>query len=248
MLGSIYYGAEAVLLWFLLLGPVLLITILCHELGHCLAARSVGGTVQGILLWPLGGLAFIGHDAGPKADIWVAVAGPLTHIPMIGMWVGFLSLATHNASGSWAPSLEVPYPSGAKNLAVALCAGAVIMNLSLMAFNLFVPAYPLDGGRIFVDTMLIAGVRPDLTAKVTCAVATLISVGLIVWGCVQFQLITILVACFILFSTWQLFQHVRLGTLGQHPMFAFTMDAAEAEANYWKLPGPSHSIPQQQQV
>lgn len=58
------------LLWFLLLGPVLLLTVLIHELGHCLAARSVGSEVQGILLWPLGGLAFIGKTPGPKGKWW----------------------------------------------------------------------------------------------------------------------------------------------------------------------------------
>lgn len=41
LLGSIYYGGDWVLLWFLLLGPVLLVTVLLHELGHCMAARSV---------------------------------------------------------------------------------------------------------------------------------------------------------------------------------------------------------------
>lgn len=43
LLGSIYYGGMYVLYWFVLLGPVLLITVLVHELGHCLAARSVVG-------------------------------------------------------------------------------------------------------------------------------------------------------------------------------------------------------------
>lgn len=61
------------LLWFILLGPVLLVTILIHELGHCLAARSIGGVVEGILLWPLGGLAFIGHTAGPKGTLSTAL-------------------------------------------------------------------------------------------------------------------------------------------------------------------------------
>lgn len=59
-------GKWLALLWFIVLGPVLLITILIHELGHSLAARSVGGSAQGILLWPLGGLAFIHHNASPK--------------------------------------------------------------------------------------------------------------------------------------------------------------------------------------
>ena len=29
---------------------------------------------QGILLWPLGGLAFIGHNAGPKGDLYSSLA------------------------------------------------------------------------------------------------------------------------------------------------------------------------------
>lgn len=40
-LGAIYYGWWAVLLWFVLLGPVLLLTVTLHELGHALAARYV---------------------------------------------------------------------------------------------------------------------------------------------------------------------------------------------------------------
>jgi hypothetical protein len=57
------------LYWMVLLGPILLVTILIHELGHCLAARFVGSEAHEILLWPLGGLAFIGHTAGPKGAL-----------------------------------------------------------------------------------------------------------------------------------------------------------------------------------
>ncbi len=49
-------------------GPILLGTVLIHELGHALAARRVGGHADGILLWPLGGLAYVGHDCGPKGE------------------------------------------------------------------------------------------------------------------------------------------------------------------------------------
>ncbi len=89
-----------VLLWFLLLGPVLLLTILVHELGHCFAALSVvrpllatgwmlfqprvgrlsqGGSVHGILLWPLGGLAFIGHNAGEAVSLTRESRGSTPH-------------------------------------------------------------------------------------------------------------------------------------------------------------------------
>ena len=53
-----------VLYTILLYGPILFFTVLVHELGHCLACRQIGGEAHSILLWPLGGLAFIGHEAG----------------------------------------------------------------------------------------------------------------------------------------------------------------------------------------
>src|ERR671930_658535 len=33
--------------------------VLLHEFGHALACRSVGGTANQIVLWPLGGIAFV---------------------------------------------------------------------------------------------------------------------------------------------------------------------------------------------
>lgn len=50
-----------------------------------------------------------------------------------------------------------------------------------------------DGGRILVDTLLTCGLAERTTALVTCGVAAPIAIGIIVWGCVQFQVITILV-------------------------------------------------------
>jgi hypothetical protein len=46
----------------------------------------VGGKAEEIILWPLGGLAFLSHDSGPKGDLWVTLAGPLTHVPQAAIW------------------------------------------------------------------------------------------------------------------------------------------------------------------
>ena len=61
-----FHGWAALVWAALLYGPILLLTVLVHELGHSLAARRLGGEVDSILLWPLGGLAYIAHSGNPR--------------------------------------------------------------------------------------------------------------------------------------------------------------------------------------
>ena len=208
------------LLWFILLGPVLLVTITVHELGHALAARSVGGSASSILLWPLGGLAFISHQSGPKADIWVAIAGPLTHVPMILIWICLLASASYAYTGSSSLSLlPMPYPSTPSVFFVALSQSALFMNICLILFNLFVPAYPLDGGRILVDLLILKGFSPGTTSKIVISVAVPLALAIAAVGCYYLQFVTVLIAIFILFSCYQLFDSMRQGQLDHHPLF-----------------------------
>lgn len=64
-------GGQYVALVALLYGPILLATIVAHELGHALTARRLGAAVEAIVLWPLGGLALCGAGASPQDDIKV---------------------------------------------------------------------------------------------------------------------------------------------------------------------------------
>jgi len=235
----------SVLYWFLLLGPVLLATILVHELGHSLAARSVGGTADGILMWPLGGLALCGHRGGPKADLWVSAAGPLTHLPMTAAWLGGLYGARVAALGPGAGlALVGGYPPTYSNLALNVCNGAVLLNIALFAFNLLVPAYPLDGGRIFVDLLLICRVPARTTAIVAVAVSCAISVGLAIYGLIPpINAMLVLVAAFVFASALGLAQAVRTGTLHQHPLFQYSFADSGPDA----CPADLAAMQQQQQ-
>ena len=68
------------------------------------------------------------------------------------------------------------------------------LNAWLMAFNLLLPAYPLDGGRILVDLLLLCRVPVKITAIVTVGLAVLVAVLLVVWGFVRFSILTIAVS------------------------------------------------------
>jgi Zn-dependent protease len=56
------------------------IVVLFHELGHCIGARYVDGEAKEILLWPLGGLAYVDVPHTPRANFIATAAGPAVNV------------------------------------------------------------------------------------------------------------------------------------------------------------------------
>jgi Zn-dependent protease len=109
--------------------------VLIHEYGHQLACRQVGGKTHDIVLWPLGGVAYVSPPERPGAQLWSIAAGPLVNVilaPCLLAIVGVLS------SLDW----QQAHPD-----AYALCRNITFINIALLIFNLL-PVYPLDGGQI----------------------------------------------------------------------------------------------------
>src|ERR1700690_1182182 len=75
MLASIARNALEYLALFLI------VTI--HEFGHALACRQVGGTANQIVLWPLGGVAYVNPPPRPGATLWSIAAGPLGNLALV---------------------------------------------------------------------------------------------------------------------------------------------------------------------
>ena len=86
ILGAAREGVHGFFLDLLVYGPFLFGDVLLHELCHCLMARRLGMPVASILLWPLGGLAYIGRAPSACADLKVAAAGPASHVPQVLLW------------------------------------------------------------------------------------------------------------------------------------------------------------------
>ncbi|MBF2027169.1 MAG: site-2 protease family protein [Oscillatoriales cyanobacterium C42_A2020_001] len=123
-LGTIYGAAVATAL--LLLGSVLM-----HELGHSLVARSQGIKVNSITLFLFGGVASIDQESKtPGQALQVAIAGPVVSI-LLFVLLGTVLLVI--------PGDSSPLKVMAGNLAS--------INLILALFNLL-PGLPLDGGQI----------------------------------------------------------------------------------------------------
>ncbi|HJZ55159.1 MAG TPA: site-2 protease family protein [Gemmataceae bacterium] len=59
---------------------LLFLIVLLHEFGHCFGARYVGGEAKEVLMWPLGGLAYVDVPHTPRANFIATAAGPLVNV------------------------------------------------------------------------------------------------------------------------------------------------------------------------
>lgn len=227
------YGTVGFALGLLVFGPLLWSTVLFHELWHCWAAKRLGIRVDEILLWPLGGLAFIGQSPTPCADISVAAAGPASHLPQALLWIGLLAAAN---GGSLADLAVDPR----SNFGGAVCYLTLLLNASMALFNLCLPCYPLDGGRILADALLARGLSPTRAAGVLVRISALVALGLLAYA--AFLLVEqagtgqasvpahALVLCALVAwmgaQTYSLHALQRDGRAHMHPLFASAAGAA----------------------
>ncbi len=123
--------------YWLLLEVLVFGHIFLHELGHCFAARSVGGQATDVLLWPLGGLAYCSAPNLPGSQFKVAAGGPL-----VSLLIVLFSYAAFGLASSAMPELK--YNGYYHYARYALTK----WSLYVLIFNL-IPLYPLDGGRMY---------------------------------------------------------------------------------------------------
>ena len=128
-------GRYSSIVWNILEYLSIFVIVLIHEFGHALACRQVGGTANRIVLWPLGGVAFVNPPPRPGATLWSIAAGPLVNVALLPLLtvVGFLSRSL---------GLLYTWPD-----MYALLRAVWFINLGLLLFNIL-PIYPLDGGQI----------------------------------------------------------------------------------------------------
>ncbi|MEP6685456.1 MAG: M50 family metallopeptidase [Verrucomicrobiota bacterium] len=135
--------------------------VLLHEFGHALACRQTGGEADRIVLWPLGGIAFVNPPPRPGAVLWSIAAGPLVNVVLIPVFGALVFLAQ---------SAEV-------NPNFLQLLGAIrYVNYGLLIFNLL-PIYPLDGGQIF-RALLWFPLGQIRSLKIASAVGLIGGIGL----------------------------------------------------------------------
>src|SRR5580658_8257540 len=128
-------GSYSSVAWNVLEYLALFLIVTIHEFGHALACRQVGGTANRIVLWPLGGVAYVDPPQRPGATLWSIAAGPLVNVVLIPVVIGF-GYVSHSL-GWYAASPDLRM----------LVHSIFYIDVGLLLFNIL-PIYPLDGGQI----------------------------------------------------------------------------------------------------
>lgn len=190
---------------------ILLVSVFCHEMAHCITARRFGGYPEQVVLWPLGGLVPAATRNDPRAELVTSLAGPLVNLVVclatapVLISLGAFGVRSLNPLAP-PPPLEAFTWQG--------CVALVFwLNWILVIFNLL-PAFPMDGGRAlrallrpaFGHTTSVLQVA--LIAKVTAVL--LVVFGVLVYREYAFAALPLaLLGIFLFFSAKQESERLR---------------------------------------
>lgn len=187
----------------IVLMAILFATVFVHELFHSAVAIYKGVRVSKIILLPIGGVSVAEEmPENPKDEFQIAVAGPLFNFVMVIL----IALAVKAL-----PSVPWPYFLFSHGITAESFNFAIMnyplfalfwVNLLLGAFNLFLPALPMDGGRVF-RALLASRIGFFRATKIAASLSIFIAIFLFLLGFLFQDLIVLIIAVFIYFGAVQ---------------------------------------------
>ncbi len=191
-------------IWNVLEYLALFAIVLMHEFGHSLACRQVGGQADQIVLWPLGGVAYVQPPQRPGAMLWSIAAGPLVNVVLMPVLYLLVRWAHSLGSLHAAPDLY------------RLLHAITYINAGLLIFNIL-PIYPLDGGQI-VRSLLWFVVGRAWSMTIATILGLVGVVGLVALAVVSKSVWLGVLSAFILLNCWNGLQYgLRLLRVARAP-------------------------------
>lgn len=215
----------------------LLLLVLLHEFGHCFACRAVGGAADRIVMLPIGGLALCRPPDRWRAHFATTAGGPLVNAAILpftsaALWLaGMSSIILFNP---FAPLNVIPtIQTAAQGSTAAFWLAAALwyshyINIILLAFNLLIPAYPMDGGRL-LQALLWSRMGYARATEITISIGFAAAGAMGVIGIVANEAILVVIAAFALWSCWA--ERRRLRGEGELAAANFALGASLAPAD-----------------
>ena len=189
--GGALFGVALILLLF--------VCVTLHEFAHSLVAQHYGIPVREILLLPLGGVSQLSKNPdSPLHDLLIAAAGPLVNVLIAAVLAVVLGSGLHLnvLAGRGLLTGDFNTPTWTNLLFWLLAA-----NVSLALFNL-IPAFPLDGGRIFRALLAMPLGYPRAT-RIAAVVGQVLALGIGIVGIMFGDWVLLLIAVFIFVGAGQ---------------------------------------------
>jgi Zn-dependent protease len=203
----------------------LFLIVLVHEFGHALACRQVGGRADRIVLWPLGGVAYVDPPPRPGATLWSIAAGPLVNVALVPVLLVAISACRSAGLAATAPDL------------FRLLRSIAWINVGLLVFNIL-PIYPLDGGQILRSLLwfVIGRARSLMAAAVLGLLGAVGFIGVALW---RQDLWLGAIALYMAMNCWGGFKHaqdlLRTAKLPRRAGYTCpTCNTAPPVGTYWK--------------
>jgi len=203
----------------------LFLIVTLHEFGHSLACRQVGGQSDRIVLWPLGGVAYVNPPQRPGATLWSIVAGPLVNVALVPIIIGAGYASRAMGWYTAVPDLRT------------LIHAIFYIDVGLFLFNIL-PIYPLDGGQILRSLLwfVMGRGRSLMVATVLGFAGVAAFIGLAIWTETPWYGI---LAVFMLMNCWSGLKHARaLLSFAKLPRrFGYACPSCQASppiGDYWK--------------
>jgi Zn-dependent protease len=213
---GLIYGSLSGALFGITAISLLFILVTLHELGHSFAARMYGVPVKEIILSPIGGVAQLKRmPESPKQEMVIAIAGPAVNFLM-----AFLIAAVGFIYGLDFKSLTITFSVAESATIAALISYVFISNLFLAAFNL-IPAFPMDGGRIF-RAFLALRLDYSRATDIAATVGRIIAILFGIYGFINGGLFLIFIAFFIFMAAGQEARYSRF----KHSLDGYTVKQA----------------------
>ncbi len=188
--GAFAYGGDAGPLYGVMVTLGLFTLVFLHELGHSLAAMLYGIGVKDITLLPIGGVARLERmPEKPLQELVVALAGPAVNV-ILAMILLPVIVALSLVQGVPLTLYTFTQPGLVGFLLFLLSA-----NVSLAIFNM-IPAFPLDGGRVFRASLGFFTSYQQAT-QVAALVGRVLAIGLGLVAIFSGQIWLALIALFI---------------------------------------------------
>jgi Zn-dependent protease/CBS domain-containing protein len=177
------YGATSA--WTTVIFMVLLfLCVLLHEFGHIFTARAFGVRTPYVTLLPIGGVSQLESiPEEPWEEFLISVTGPLVNVVIALLLVVF--------GGA---SLKIAAATGLENMQFSMIDRLAMVNLFLAVFNL-IPAFPMDGGRVF-RALLATRLGYVRATEVAAAIGQFVAFALGFFG-LMYNPILIFIAIFV---------------------------------------------------